>query len=209
MQESQPRPTPAIQWLVWGALALVVAGIIFLYARERSAPPLPVISQVADFKLTDQLGNAVTLASLRGKTWVADIIFTRCPGPCLQMTQRMQALQSALPPGVQLVSITTDPDFDTPPVLAKYAARFGAQSHRWTFLTGTRDQVRTLAVDSLKLVLQDVPAAQRTAENDLFIHSTLFVVVDKAGRVRAALETESADHLPRVLDTVRKLQRER
>ena len=209
MQESPPRPTPAIQWLVWGPLGLVVAGIIGLYVRERLAPPLPVISQVADFKLADQQGNPVTLADLRGKVWVADIIFTRCPGPCLQMTQRMQALQSALPPGAWLVSITTDPDFDTPSVLAKYAARFGAQSHRWRFLTGTRDQVRTLAVDSLKLVLQDVPAAQRNAENDLFIHSTLFVVVDAAGRVRAAIESEPPQHRPRVVAAVARLLREK
>ena len=191
MQESPARPSPAIQWLVWAALALIVTGIVALYVKERTAPPPAVLWHVADFQLTNQLGNPVSLETLRGKIWVANLIFTRCPGPCLQMTQRMQGLQSALPTGTQLVSLTTDPDYDTPPVLAKYAARFGAQAERWQFVTGTRDQLRTLAVDSLKLVLQDVPAAERNSENDLFIHSTLFVVVDGRGRVRAAIESEA------------------
>ena len=210
MQEP-PRTTPAIQWLVWGGLAIIVAGITGLYVKDRLAPPLPLISQVADFRLTNHLAQSVSLDALRGKVWVADIIFTRCPGPCLQMTQRMQALQSALPADlrVQLVSITTDPDYDTPQVLAKYAGRFGARPERWMFLTGTRDQLRTLAVDSLKLVLKDVPAAERSSENDLFIHSTLFVVVDARGRVRAAIESDDPSHRARVLDVVEKLLREK
>ena len=98
------------------------------------------MAPIADFTLTNQNGSAVSLADLRGQVWVADIIFTRCPGPCLKMTRQMKELQEALPPASQakLVTLTTDADFDTPPVLKAYAERFGADTNRWMFLTGPK-----------------------------------------------------------------------
>ena len=125
----------SVQWLVWGFLLVIVLVIGGSFVRSKTKPAeatgsvLPVIGTVADFSLTNQLGQTVSLAHLRGKVWVADIIFTRCPGPCATMTQRMSELQSALSPNqpVQFVSLTTDPGFDTPSVLKKYAERFKAQ----------------------------------------------------------------------------------
>ena len=87
--------------------------LVLLKYQGASDQPLPVIGQIADFALTNQNGRAVSLADLRGQPWVADIIFTRCPGPCLKMTKQMKALQDALPPGspTKLVTLTTDADF--------------------------------------------------------------------------------------------------
>src|SRR5579859_2367114 len=104
--------------LVWGALGLTTDTLLLAFwlsnLRAHSVParPLPVYGQVADFSLTNQEGRAISLADLRGHVWVADIIFTRCPGPCLKMTRQMKGLQAALPPGtdVRLVTLTTDPD---------------------------------------------------------------------------------------------------
>src|SRR5208283_2534015 len=95
----------------------------------------------------------VTLATLRGHVWVADIIFTRCGGPCPRMTRQMKDLQEALPANSQarLVTLTTDADFDTPAVLKAYGERFGADFNRWLFLTGTKPGIANLAIDSLKL----------------------------------------------------------
>ena len=112
----------SVQWLVWGFLLLVVTVIGGAFIRSKTKPvqtidpALPVISQLADFSLTNQFAQPVSLAHLRGKICVADIIFTRCPGPCETMTQRMSDLQTALPPNqpIQLVTLTTDPEFDTP-----------------------------------------------------------------------------------------------
>ncbi len=97
--------------------------------------PLPVIGQITGFTLTNQDNAAVSLADLRGKVWVADVVFTRCAGPCPRMTHQLAELQSALPANqpVRLVTLTSDPEYDTPPVLKKYAARFGADSNRWMF----------------------------------------------------------------------------
>src|SRR5258706_9207597 len=121
--------------------------------RASLVRPLPVIGQVADFALTNQDGHAVTLPDLRGHVWVADIIFTRCAGPCLKMSRQMKELQQSLPTTstAKLVSLTTDPGFDTPPVLKTYGERFGADAGRWIFLTGSKQEVGNLATNSLKL----------------------------------------------------------
>ena len=174
------------------AAALVLALSLGLAkSKEALAKPLPVYGQIADFTLTNQNGGAVSLADLRGHAWVADIIFTRCPGPCLKMTRQMAELQQALPKNsrAKLVTLTTDADYDTPPVLKTYAERFGVDSNRWMFLTGPRKGIANLAIDSLKLTAIEKKPEERTSPEDLFVHSTIFVLADKQGRLRGIFET--------------------
>ncbi len=192
--ESARAQSRSVERAVWGGIAFVVFAIVVAYVRERQRVPatkLPVIARVADFTLTNQLDRPVRLADLRGQVWVADIIFTRCPGPCVTMTKRMSELQAALPANalVKLVSLTTDPVHDTPRALAGYAQRFSADANRWHFLTGPKAGLVKLAVSGLKLTALDKEEAARTSPNDLFIHSTIFVVVDKQGRLRAVFES--------------------
>lgn len=151
----------------------------------------PVIGPVADFALTNQVGEAVSLANLRGQVWVADIIFTRCPGPCRRMTKQMKELQDALPKNssAKLVSLTTDPDFDSPAILKVYGETNGADWSRWTFLTGTKKQIGGLAIDSLKLAAVEKKPEEREAADDLFVHATIFVVIDKQAQLRGVFET--------------------
>src|SRR5438445_1927832 len=137
------RPARSVEWIVWGGLVLVMVAILgaFVISRSRqTVPPLPVYATVPDFSLTNQIGGVIALSDLRGKVWVADIIFTRCPGPCPKMTEQMSELQAALPPEepVVLVSLTADPDFDTPEVLRRYGEERGASADRWHFLTGQK-----------------------------------------------------------------------
>jgi len=97
------------------------------------------------FSLTDQNGQPVTLASLRGKTLLVDFVYTHCMGPCPILTAKHVELQRALPPEtrarLQLVSITLDPANDTPEVLAHYAKERGADLSDWSFLTGPEAEV--------------------------------------------------------------------
>ena len=85
-------------WIGVGLL-IVILSVSFVLSRleprRKFTVTLPVIGSVADFSLTNQAGQRVTLADLRGHVWVADIIFTRCPGPCPRMTKQMQSLQDA------------------------------------------------------------------------------------------------------------------
>jgi protein SCO1 len=211
----------SVGWLVWGGLALVgltmLVGLLLagLRSEDIGGKPLPVVGPIAGFTLTNQNGDAVTLADLRGRVWVADIIFTRCPGPCLKMTRQMKELQEALPPASQakLVTLTTDADFDTAPVLRAYAERFQADTNRWMFLTGTKQEIAKLAIDSLKLTAIEKKPEERESPQDLFVHSTIFVVADKQARLRGIFETTGEGINPQVvkekiLGAVRRLERE-
>jgi protein SCO1/2 len=197
------------------ALAVLVADLRARVAQKRALPMLST-GPINDFNLTNQNGNVVSMADLRGHVWLADIIFTTCPGPCLRMTRQMKEVQSELPQNSQarLVSLTTNPDTDTPAALKRYGQQFDADLNRWMFLTGTKKEIRDLAMDGLKLALADKPAAERESENDLFIHSTMFVVVDKHGRLRGVFETSGEDvdwpmTRGKILAAIRQLEREK
>ncbi len=211
------RRVDRLVWVGVGLALPLVLLLLMLMALRLHQPsrPLPVYGQVADFNLTNQFDEPVSLENLRGHPLVADIIFTRCAGPCLKMTRQMQELQEALAASssVRLVSLTTDPEFDTPTVLKKYGERFGADPNRWVFLTGTKTQIANLAIDSLKLTAVEKPAAERTSANDLFVHSTIFVLIDQRGRLRGIYETtgemvEPGQVKARILADVRRLERE-
>jgi cytochrome oxidase Cu insertion factor (SCO1/SenC/PrrC family) len=200
-------------------LAVLALGLAFLLAQVQARTvkqePLPVLAQVADFSLTNQNGGTVSLADLQGKVWIADIIFTRCPGPCLRMTRQMKELQDALPQdaSTRLISLTTDPDYDTPAVLKLYAEKNGAEASRWTFLTGTKKGVNNLAVDSLKLSAVEKKPEERVTPEDLWVHSTIFVLVDKHAQLRAICQTGGDDvnwpaEKQKLLAEVKQLERE-
>jgi protein SCO1/2 len=203
-----------------GVLLLILAlALAFLIAKVQSrnaqAASLPVYAQVADFSLTNENGAAVSLADLRGRVWVADIIFTTCPGPCLRMTRQMKELQDALPADskTKLVSLTTNPDTDTPAVLKTYGMHNGADTNRWMFLTGTKRQIGNLAIDSLKLSAVEKKPEERESPDDLWVHSTIFVLVDRQARLRGIYQTGGEDvswpaEKAKLLAAVKQLERE-
>jgi protein SCO1 len=197
------KPAQKLERLVWSGLVLIIAFICgaFLWSRFKPGPAsadksMPVLGQLPDFTLTNQNNQAVSLASLRGQVWVADIIFTRCPGPCAKMTRHLAELQSELPADkpVKLVTLTSDPEYDQSPVLKKYSERFGADENHWWFLTGDKPQIRRLAVTDFKFVVVEKKPEEREIPEDLFIHSTWFVLVDQKGRVRGWTDSEGNLH---------------
>jgi protein SCO1/2 len=132
------------------------------------------------------------------------------------MTQRMKELQEALPARstAKLVTLTTDPGFDTPVVLKSYAERFAADPARWMFLTGSKEEIVRVAVDGLKLIAVENSPEERADPADLFIHSTTFVVVDRAGQLRGVYETDGEGvewpvQKKKILAAIRHLERER
>jgi protein SCO1 len=149
--------------------------------RDPNAP-LPKYKSVPDFQLVERSGRPVTRDDLKGKVWVADFIFTTCSGPCPLISKRMSDLQKrvAARDGVRLVSITVDPENDTPDVLKKYADRFGASADRWLFLTGEKSTVRALITNGFTLTAEDGTAP----DSERVIHSTRLALVDKHGFIR-------------------------
>jgi len=130
------------------------------------------------------------------------------------MTGQMKGLQILLPDSAKLVTLTTDPDYDSPSVMKKYGEHFSADFSRWTFLTGTKNQIAALASGSLKLSAVPVKLEDQKSVADLFIHTTIFVVVDRHARLRGIFETggEGVDRTnsvqPKLLVTVSQLERE-
>jgi cytochrome oxidase Cu insertion factor (SCO1/SenC/PrrC family) len=160
--------------VLWGLLIAVLIGVIGLgvVSLSKQGPltlplkattdsRLPVYGAVPDFTLTDQSGRSVRRADLEGRVWVANFIFTNCPDECPLMTAEMAQLQSDLAhvPDLRLVSISVDPERDTPAVLSQYADRFNADPTRWLFLTGDKRAIYRLAKEGFRLGIVD-PAEQ-------------------------------------------------
>ena len=175
MNEGSGRRYDAYLWLA-AVPALFVLGIFIVLSGPKKNDGLPVLSELPNFYLTNQDGAQVGLDDLQGKIWVADFIFTTCAGPCPLMSSKMAGLQNyfRLHPEVQFVSYTVNPEYDTPAVLAQYAERYGAQSDRWTFLTGPIEDIHRLAAEGFKMGSIETPVN----------HSTYFALVDGQGRVR-------------------------
>lgn len=189
-------------------ILLGVVGAFFL--APARVPPPPVYGEVPDFSLSDQDGRMVSLADWRGQICVVDLIFTRCAGQCLLMEATLQKLQAVLPasPPVRLVSLTSDPAYDTPAVLKKYGGRWGAREGVWTFLTGPKKAMQQLAVEGLKLSMTDKKPSEQDSPTDLVIHSTKLVLIDQHGRIRGYYDGETSDCIPPLLAAIQRLGRE-
>lgn len=213
-----PSKLPQTFWL--GAfIVFVLLGLAYLLSViefKQQQQPLPVLGKIADFTLTNQDGNVTTLADLTNHVWVADIIFTRCAAQCPRMTAQMKSVQDKLSgdKNARLVTLTTDPDYDSPKILKRYGEHYDANFNRWTFLTGTKNQLANLGANSLKLSAQPIPIKDQKTPVDLFIHSTIFVVVDKHAQLRGIFQTggEGVDWTntvqPQLLATIHRLERE-
>jgi cytochrome oxidase Cu insertion factor (SCO1/SenC/PrrC family) len=185
----------------------------------RSAAPNEDLGAIGDFTLTDQQGREVSRSDLLGKVWVASFIFTRCATLCPQVCASMAQLQEETDAetGVMFVSFSVDPDNDTPLVLKQYAARFGADSSRWIFLTGAREKIYELIQRGFLLGVQQNEGAARTPGNEV-THSSRLVLVDRRGHIHARdsfdgrkvdEEGKPVNDLPRLRQRLAELVREK
>jgi protein SCO1/2/putative membrane protein len=176
----------AILWsLVIGHWAFLSGG-----SFARASTPDDDYGAVADFSLTERSGRTIQGADLSGKVWVAAFIFTRCAGPCAQVSGSMARLQHEVAgyKEVQLVSFSVDPDFDTPQILRNYAKRFGADPQRWLFLTGQRDEIYRLVRTSFKLGVERNAGSESQTGYEVE-HSTKLVLVDPRGHIRGYFDS--------------------
>lgn len=179
-------------------IPLITLGILlWLRNVEVSALRQRTISSYGmapSFQLTNQNGEAFGSKQLAGKVWIADFVYTTCPGPCPMISGRMSELQKPLEKtDVHLVSFSVDPDKDTPAVLRDYAAKMQAQPGRWDFLTGSKSAIYKISHDGFKLALSD-----GSDEQGLPVHSTRMVLVDRHGQIRGyydAMEPDAVTNL--------------
>jgi protein SCO1/2 len=183
------------------ALALVAGigswfAVVAFSAREtvRGIPPDKVRSLV-NFALTNSAGAEVTRDDVHGKILVVSFLFTSCSLTCPEVTKRMAEIQklTAGAPDVRLLSLTVDPRSDTAPVLAKWGARFGADTNRWSLLTGEQAQLHWVIGTSFLATETNNPFNTMGG----FAGTDRIAVVDQRGNLRAffdglRVETPSA-----------------
>jgi protein SCO1/2 len=177
--------------------------------REEARDELPVLGRVPQFQFVNERGQPFGTADLRGKAWVANFVFTRCPSICPLITQKMAWLQrqtAGVGEAIHLVSFTVDPEYDSPEVLREYARKHGADPARWTFLTGDPKRMRQTIVDGFKVGVGGSSTRQDVA--NLF-HSTRFVLVDPTGGIRGYYRSEEAESMDQLVSQLNQLAKSR
>jgi protein SCO1/2 len=166
--------------------------------RQRT---VSAYGNVPEFQLTNQDGNNFGSADLRGKIWIADFVYSTCPGPCPMISSRMSELQKPLEKtDVHLVSFTVDPAKDTPEVLRTYAERLQAEPGRWDFLTGAQSTIYNLSRNGFKLAVGE--------EKGVPIHSTRMILVDRHGAIRGYYDAAEPDAVTKLVADTTNLLRE-
>lgn len=201
--------------LIWLILLMMLSGLlvgynymVFRNEQLTKAHQMPPVKEVPGFKLQDQQGDTVTREDFIGDLWVANFIFTRCPGPCSLLSQQMQKLQETLPDDVKLASFTVDPEFDTPPVLENYAEAHGAEPGRWFFLTGNQELMKHIIVKGFQVAVGKNDAAIAETEG-LFVHSTHLVLVDRNGMIRRYYEGTDEKAIGQLKRDIERLQNQK
>ena len=161
-------------------LALLAIPVLAPAHSAGGERPLPVIGPAPPFTLTSQDSKSVALADLRGKVVALTFIYTGCPDICPMLTQKMADVQDALGAKfgtkIAFVSITLDPERDTPEVLKDYAQFWGAKLDGWAFLTGSPEAIRD--------VTRHYGVFFAKKEDGSVEHSQLTTLVDADGRIR-------------------------
>lgn len=194
-----------------GLMAAITLGFgawLLLGGRLRQAE-LPRLGQAPSFELTSSEKKAYGSQSLAGKVWVASFVYSTCKTACPMLGMQMRRLSSTLPAdeSFRMVSITVDPDHDTPERLRKYAKDLGADDPRWSFLTGKKAVLKTLINQGFKLAAQPGERVPDERGDMEILHSSKLVLVDPRGEIRGyydGLLGESVDALKR--DIVRLLK---
>ena len=206
---------------LWGFLAIAIAAALGaavwtglrVWPRqggwdERPLEGLKNFGTVPDFSLIERSGKSFGLVDLRDKIWIANFIYTNCKDTCPLQSAEMAGLQNDLADkaDVKLVSISVDPERDTPQALSRYAERFKADPDRWLFLTGEKREIYRLAQEGFRL--SAVPASNAGQENNASIlHSARFVLVDGKAQIRGYYQSTDAEAMKRLSRDLKKLLR--
>jgi len=186
-------------------LATVLVSTILCLLRVSPNPAEPSGQElgalnlsIPSFSLTERSGRTITNADLADDVWVASFIFTRCPLSCPKISSVMKSLQGKFSGnGVRLVSISVDPEYDTPVVLKQYAERFDADPENWLFLTGEKESIYKLIFEGFKLPVGPNDEVAKAAGAEAFLHSDRLALVDR-GKLLGVYPTSE----PQALETL-------
>jgi len=189
------------------SLGIILGTFFWLKFAPRPAltgwgakPPegLATYGPVPEFSLIERSGKATTLSDLRGAIWIADFIYTTCTDTCPLQTAEMAKLQDEWKDksGLKLVSFSVDPEKDTTKVLSSYADRYKADSQRWLFLTGAKEEILRLVQEGFRL--SAMPVASNGDTGSVILHSPRFVLIDKQAQIRGYYDSRDPQAIERL-----------
>jgi protein SCO1/2 len=156
---------------------------------------------IPEFEFINQDNLIFGSDDLKGNIYIADFFFTSCPTICPKMTTQLARVQEAFAkyPEVKIVSFTVDPKADSVSVLKKYALDFRADSSKWNFLTGNKEDIYTLAQKGFFVTAMEDETLPE------FIHSEKLILVDKLGWVRGYYDGTDRTDVERLIREVQVL----
>lgn len=209
-----------------------IVGVIvsYQYLKPSDTKPLPVLNpvdieeeemvdpellrigyghKIGSFSFKDQDGEEFTDKELNEKIYVAEYFFTTCKTICPRMNVQMQRVQKAFTdnPDVHSLSFTVDPETDDVEQLGKYATRHHADSRKWHFLTGSKEDLYALARKSF-FVLKPVETENVGDAGSDFIHTNNFVLIDREARIRGYYDGTSTKEVNQLIKDIETLLKE-
>jgi protein SCO1/2 len=162
--------------------------------------------QIGAFELINQDSQLISNESLDGKIYIADFFFTTCPGICSKMTSNMSIVQEAFmdDDDVLLISHSVTPQKDSVSVLKAYAEARGVKSGKWHLLTGDRSVIYNLGRKNY-FVEEDLGL---TKNDDEFLHTENFVLIDRAGRIRGIYNGLNKGSVQQLIEDIKVLKKE-
>lgn len=204
---SSPDDPPRVRpWTIWALIAVIafggVVGTQLLFKRivpevANQAKRLPYLTRLEkDLEAVDSSGRNVRLSQLDGKVFLIAWVYTTCPRGCAEVVAKMKAMNDKFgdDPRFHLVSVSLNPDHDTPEQLTRFREAHGLTAPNWLFLTGDAEALRYYMTGQVKFhAVRDIPAAERLSPEDLFEHDTRVALIDAQGHVREYYDVTAPD----------------
>ncbi|HEX4384326.1 MAG TPA: SCO family protein [Myxococcales bacterium] len=190
-------------WVAFAALVLAVPMSV-LILRPAFRKELPILADLPQFSLVAEDEKPFTRDDMLGRVWVADFVFTSCADACPLLQSKMKKLQDRLIPlqqggNISLLSISVDPERDTPAKLRDYAQIYGQRKGQWRYLTGQQREVERTVVRGFHTAMAKMPVAGADPHLEAFdiMHGERLVLVDRMGRIRGFYEADDQDAILR------------
>jgi protein SCO1/2 len=194
--------------IFWVLFVVTAFGVPLYRSLTVKVPTMPpVLGEVSDFSLIDQNNKPVRLSDLRGSVLITNFVFTSCPDTCPLLTKQMAKIQSRLMgvgPVVKLLSISVDPQNDTPQVLKDFATKYRVNEKIWSFLTGPLEEIENAVIKGFKVAFENPGSSDKGQSLSLMqiTHGEHFVIVDQQGRIRGYKHARTEEEVNEIIRTV-------
>ena len=176
-----------------------------IYGEKKIIAGDTIYHQIASFNLTNQIGQVVNQNTTKNKIYIANFFFASCQSICPMMSNQLQEVQKAFlaDDSVLILSHSVNPLHDTVAVLNNYADTYGAKTNKWHLLTGNKKQIYDLAKTSYL-----VNAFEDDGSPEGFLHSELFLLIDKKSRIRGMYDGTNTSEVKKLIEDVKLLKQE-